>query len=72
MPCNMMEGYSSSDWEATEARRKADEAIAAANKVTDILCRVLKTLPSAVIQDMDPEVRSWFEQHQAHDKRHGR
>ena len=72
MPCNMYEGVTSAELEAQAARSKADEAMAAADKVTDILCRVLRALPPEIVANMDPDVRAWFEQHTAHDAKHGR
>lgn len=72
MPCNMYEGADFAASDAREAQRRADEAMAAANKVTDLLCKVLQALPAQVVSNMDPEVRAWFEQHKAHDAAHGR
>jgi hypothetical protein len=75
MPCSMYEGVTSGDFaasDAREAKRQAAEAMAAANKVTDILCRVLRSLPHEILGQMDAEVLGWFMQHKEHDARHGR
>ena len=72
MPCNMYEGVTPAEMEAVAARRLAEDAMVAANKMADILCRVLRALPPEIIAKMDADVHQWLQQHKAHDARHGR
>lgn len=75
MPCNMMSDWTPGDQaaiDAREAQQKAQQAIAAANQMADILCRVLRSLPPAVVDGMDDDVRKWFEAHKAWDATQGR
>lgn len=75
MPCNMYDGVTAGDFAysaAQDAKKKADEAMAAANQVTDILCRVLRAMPPEALANMDKDVQDWFAKHKEHDAKHGR
>lgn len=75
MPCSMYEGVTSGDFAKEDARRaqeQADEAMKAANEVTAILCKVLSSLPPAVVSGMDKDVFDWWQKHKEHDAKHGR
>ena len=48
---------------AQQARKIAYEAMEKANEVTDILCRVLRSLPPEIQKTLDPDTRQWFEDH---------
>lgn len=72
MPCTMHHDMSPTYADVEEARQAAREAQEAADKVTDILCRVLRALPKGIVDAMDDDVRRWFQEHKAHDAREGR
>jgi hypothetical protein len=72
MPCNMMDGASMASADAEVARQEARKAIDAANKVADILCRVLRAMPPDLLARMDADVQAWFREHQEHDRAQGR
>lgn len=75
MPCSMYEGATSGDFakdDAERARLKAEEAMAEANKLTAILCGLLRSLPPEMIEKLDPTTKAWFEGHKEHDAKHGR
>ncbi len=69
MPCNSGQGDDHSDY---DARRKAEKAIAEADKVTRILCTVLQALPAEFVTSLGPEVGQWMAEHKAHDAKQGR
>lgn len=75
MPCNMYDGATSGDFargEAQDAMRRANEAMAAANKVTDMLCRLMRALSPEQILTLDPDLQKWFLEHLKHDAARGR
>lgn len=67
MPCNMMEGITNGEIAAGQAEKRAKEAIDAANKVADMLCRVLRCLPPSAFRDVPPDVRAWMDEHEKWD-----
>jgi len=75
MPCNMFEGATSADFLSSDVdrlRKEVKEARDAANKVTDLLCTLLRTMPPETLAGMSPEIQQWFEEHLKHDAAHGR
>ena len=64
--------YGDSERTDYDARRRAEEAMKAANKVTAILCLILRRADPEFIKSLGPEVVEWMEQHRAHDEAHGR
>ncbi len=75
MPCSMYEGVTSADFaasDAADAKRKAEQAMAAANEVTAILCKVLRSISPEQFSKLDADVHRWFDKHLEHDAKHGR
>jgi len=72
MPCSSSQGMDYGEIKASNAAEKAKEAMDEVNRVTDILCRVLRSLPPEIVASMDEDVKRWLAEHQAHDARQGR
>jgi hypothetical protein len=56
MPCNMFGDSTSGDFayqDAKEAKKQAEVAMKKANEVTDILCSLLRHLPSEFVETLD-------------------
>lgn len=72
MPCDS--GYSSgvnySDLRQVE--RQCENSIKETDRVTDILCSVLRALPKEMVDGMDQKTKDWFEEHKNHDAKQGR
>jgi hypothetical protein len=75
MPCSMHDGVMAASF-ANEIERdvmkKAQEAMAAADEVTAILCKVLRSISPEEFSKMDADVHRWFDKHLEHDAKHGR
>lgn len=75
MPCDMYKGVTRGDFAmaaADDAKKLAREAMVKANQVTDILCRILRSMPEEQIAKMDPDIQAWFAEHKEHDAQQGR
>ena len=57
---------------ANDALRLARENANAANKLTKMLCEVIKTLPAEQFLLLSVEVKAWYAKHQEFDKSQGR
>ena len=53
-------------------RDKADSAAEAANKLTAMLCKLVQSLPQEIVENLDPEIKDWAEEHKKFDEQQGR
>lgn len=72
MPCDSGMGGNVSYGDLRQVERQCENAIKETDRVTDILCSVLRALPKEMVDSMDQKTKDWFEEHKKHDAKHGR